>query len=243
MDAVRDNVLNPKKERMSDEEATSHLRTLLFAATDTTSSAILRTLLVLSRHPSIQSRLRDEINEARESAGGDLEYDTIMSLPLLNAVFLETMRLYPPASYVDRVALEDLVLPLAYPITGIDGTPVSQVHVQKGTVITLSLIGVNKHKGVWGDDAPEWKPDRWLSEDGEKVTAVKDERMPGISSHVMTFMDGKRHCLCVPLSLFFSLILLLMMCVQGMEICAAGIEDCHFRVDQVVQVRSSGRSG
>jgi cytochrome P450 len=118
-----------------------------------------------------------------------------MTLPFLNAVFLETMRLYPPASYVDRLALKDVMLPLAYPIKGLDGSMISEIFVPKGTTVTLSLIGVNRHKDVWGPDAEEWRPDRWLDVDSEGKGAIKDDRMPGISSRIMTFMDGKRHCM------------------------------------------------
>lgn len=39
---------------------------------------------------------------------------------------------------------------------------------------------------MWGEDADEWKPERWLNEDGSvRVTATKDadgERFPGVYS-------------------------------------------------------------
>jgi len=176
-----------------EEEATSHFRTLLFAATDTSSSAILRTLLLLAEHPEIQTRVRQEIMEAKSKSGRkDFPYEKLSALPWLDAVYRETLRLHPPASYVDRVALEDTVLPLAFPFAGCDGQKITEVFVPKGTALTVSIVGVNRSEAIWGPDALEWKPERWLS---ELPTSIRDSKMPGVYSHMLTFMDGKRHCL------------------------------------------------
>lgn len=66
--------------------------TLIFAAHDTTSSSLARMLHVLALHPEEQAKLRQEITEAR-SASGDLPYDDLMSLPYLDAVVRESLRL------------------------------------------------------------------------------------------------------------------------------------------------------
>ena len=76
--------------------------TFLIAGQDTTTSAISRVLHLLSLNPNVQERLREEITVARQ-AEGDLEYDTLMSLPYLDAVCRETLRLYPPVSQLQRV--------------------------------------------------------------------------------------------------------------------------------------------
>lgn len=62
-------------------------------ATDTTSSAVSRTLHVLAEHPEVQQKLRDEIIAAR--AGRDqIPYDELIALPFLDAVCRETLRAY-----------------------------------------------------------------------------------------------------------------------------------------------------
>ncbi|KDR74416.1 hypothetical protein GALMADRAFT_250338 [Galerina marginata CBS 339.88] len=189
---IRDYVLPDRPDKVSEQEATSHVRTLLFAATDTSSSAILRTLHLLAEHPDVQSRVRDEILTAKTETDGELSYDKLLSLPLLDAVYRETLRLHPPASYVDRVAMEDTVLPLAFPVTGLDGLTLTEIFVPKGTVLTVSIVGANRNTAVWGTDAAEWNPERWLH---PLPMSVKAGRMPGIYSNMMTFLDGKRHCL------------------------------------------------
>ena len=61
---------------------------------DTTSSALAHALHLLAEHPDVQARLRKEIFEARDAAGGSpLSYDRLTELPYLEAVCRETLRL------------------------------------------------------------------------------------------------------------------------------------------------------
>lgn len=59
---------------------------------DTTASALSRILNLLSQNQAVQSRLRDELTSAYKEASGDLDYDTLMALPYLEAVCRETLR-------------------------------------------------------------------------------------------------------------------------------------------------------
>lgn len=68
------------------------LRTMVFAATDTTSGALSRIFHLLAQHPKAQDRLRKEIVEAR-AKGGDLDYNELSMLPYLDAIIRETLRL------------------------------------------------------------------------------------------------------------------------------------------------------
>lgn len=69
--------------------------------TDTTSSALARTFDLLSQHPDIQDRLREEV-KGWES----MSYDEIVTHPYLEAVCRETLRLYSPAQIVSRVFVQ-----------------------------------------------------------------------------------------------------------------------------------------
>ena len=64
---------------------------LTFAAMDTTSGALARVLHLLSTHLNVQSKLRQEIVDARSR--GNLEYNELVGLPYLDAVCRETLRL------------------------------------------------------------------------------------------------------------------------------------------------------
>lgn len=67
---------------------------LTFAATDTTSGALSRIFHILALHKDVQAKVRKEILDAkRENGGKDLSYDTLVSLPYLDAICRETLRL------------------------------------------------------------------------------------------------------------------------------------------------------
>ena len=65
---------------------------------DTTSNALSIILQLLAEHIDVQDKLREEILKA--SNGGDLDYDTLVSLPYLDAVCRETLRtsVEPPST-------------------------------------------------------------------------------------------------------------------------------------------------
>ncbi|CAA7268267.1 unnamed protein product [Cyclocybe aegerita] len=189
---MRANLFVPKEEQMSEREVLGQITSLTFAATDTTSTAISRTLHVLSQHKDAQDQLRLELREARKENGGeDLPYDTLVHLPYLDAVCRETLRLYPPAGVLHRTAREDVTLPLGTPIKGIDGTDITSLEVPKGTDVYISALGSNRNPELWGPDAHIWKPERWLNPLPESLI---NSRIPGIYSHLMTFLGGGRAC-------------------------------------------------
>jgi cytochrome P450 len=67
---------------------------LIFAGTDTTSSAISRIIHTLALHPDVQEKLRKELKEARDANDSEeLPHDQLVSLPYLEAICRETLRL------------------------------------------------------------------------------------------------------------------------------------------------------
>ena len=77
--------------RNADEWCIYSTRSLIIAATETTSSALSRILHLLSLHPDVQDKLREELERAREE-NEELTYDQLVSLPYLEAVCRETLR-------------------------------------------------------------------------------------------------------------------------------------------------------
>ncbi|KAJ3929338.1 MAG: cytochrome P450, partial [Lentinula lateritia] len=191
---MKENIKASKEDRLDEDEVISqYCSTLLFAATDTTSSALSRLLSLLSKHPDIQEKLRQEVTEARRNNNGeDLSYNELNSLPYLDAVCRESLRLYAPVTSMSRYTLQDTVVPLSKPITGVDGIKIREISVPRGTNVVISLYNANRNEELWGPDANEWKPERWLSPLPE---AVIQARAPGIYSHLMTFSAGARSCI------------------------------------------------
>ncbi|EPQ53108.1 cytochrome P450 [Gloeophyllum trabeum ATCC 11539] len=157
---------------------------------DTTSSALSRMLYLLALNPDVQAKLRQEVREAR--AKGELDYDVLDKLPYLDAVCRETLRLHPPVTTLERRTTKDTVLPLSTPVRGIDGIMIDQIPLAKDTRIIASVLSFNRDKTVWGEDAYEWKPERWLRLTPPGAT---DSKSPGVYSNMMTFSGGIRGCI------------------------------------------------
>ncbi|KAJ3767707.1 cytochrome P450 [Lentinula raphanica] len=190
---MKENMKASQEDQLGEDEVIGQMTTLLFAATDTTSSALSRLLFLLAKHPEVQEKLRQEVIEARRNNNGeDLSYNEINSLPYLDAVCRESLRLYPPVTMEARYTLKDAVLPLSKPITDDDGKEIREVMVPRGTTIFISIYNANRNEELWGPDANEWKPERWLAPLPETVTQA---RVPGIYSHLMTFSAGSRSCI------------------------------------------------
>lgn len=75
----------------------------IFAGHETTTSALSRTLHVLTLNPAVQDKLRNELTEAIKTHGDEMDYDTLMALPYLDAVCREVLRIHPPLAFVSRV--------------------------------------------------------------------------------------------------------------------------------------------
>ncbi|KAK0486622.1 cytochrome P450 [Armillaria luteobubalina] len=170
--------------KMSDKEINSQLGTFVLAAIDTTAGAISWLLYELSRHPEDQMKLREEIAIAKSKASAALTWDDYDGMAWLNAVIKETLRYHPGASVLFHEASQDDVLPLAERIITSDGEPCSEIPISKGQVISASVLPT-----VWGDDAAEWNPCRFLDDRGNKRESL------GTYANLMTFGAGVRGCL------------------------------------------------
>ncbi|KAG0695949.1 cytochrome P450 [Suillus ampliporus] len=173
---------------LSEEEIVAQMRVLLLAGYETTSISLTWALIELSQHPDIQTRLREELL----AFGADPTYDQLKAnLPYLDAVVHEVLRLHPPISEFLRLAVADDVIPLSEPVHTASGEMTDSICVAKGTLITIPAGAINRSFAIWGPDAKEFKPDRWLAEGGisGKAKEVQGHR------HLLTFVDGPRTCL------------------------------------------------
>ena len=82
----------------------------------------------------------------------------------------------------------------------------TEIFIPKGTVVFCALAEANRSKAIWGEDALEWKPERWLNPLPETVT---NARVPGVYSNVLTFSGGSRACMYVFTIYRYSLALLI----------------------------------
>ena len=100
----------------------------------------------------------------------------------LRALLNESLRLYPVVPENDRQAKNDIVLPVG---GGADGK--SPVFVAKGQMAHWSVYAMHRRKDLFGEDADEFKPERWLDRSEQKGLRVGWEYLP--------FNGGPRICI------------------------------------------------
>ncbi|XP_060208688.1 cytochrome P450 704C1-like isoform X3 [Lycium barbarum] len=128
---------------------------------DTTGTTLSWFILMLCRYPVVQEKLAEEIKEATNMKGSttisdfaaNLKEEAIDKMPYLHAVLSETIRLYPAIPVNAKVCLEDDVFP--------DG-----FNVKKGDMVAYPPYAMGRMKYLWGNDAQEFRPERWLDENG-----------------------------------------------------------------------------
>ncbi|OAP60605.1 hypothetical protein AYL99_05607 [Fonsecaea erecta] len=147
------------KEPFTDKELVDQSATILAAGQDTTSVATTWALYLLAHNPQVQSALRVEVQAhlpSPSSSDEPVDAPLIESLPYLAAVCNETLRLFPPAPILRRQVVKP-------------GTVLLGQQLPIGTVVMTSIWGTHRTKSIWGPDAKEFKPERFLqyAEDGK----------------------------------------------------------------------------
>ena len=90
-----------------------------------------------------------------------------------------------------QAACED-VIQLQGPVPTVSGEVVNQITIGAGSSIIIPIKAVNLSEAIWGPDAKEFKPERWLED--EIGLTPKSKEMPGYH-HLLSFIDGPRTCL------------------------------------------------
>ncbi|KAH7371279.1 cytochrome P450 [Pyrenochaeta sp. MPI-SDFR-AT-0127] len=147
----------------------------LVAGSDTTAIAITSILYHLMRTPSAYKKLTAEIDQATEAgflSSPVVQYHEAMGLSYLDACCKEGMRLHPSIA---------LTLPRHVPR---DGRVIAGEWFPEGTRVGVNAAVVQRDKSVFGEDADEFVPERWLDEN-----AVRMER------YLLHFGTGSRSCI------------------------------------------------
>ncbi|GJZ67139.1 cytochrome P450 [Tanacetum coccineum] len=134
----------------------------VLAGKDPIAITMLWFIYELSKHPEVQDRMVKEIKEAinmKEEITNVAEFAarvteaSFENMQYLQAALTETVRLYPALPVDPKICFSDDVLP--------DGCS-----VKKGSVVAFTPYAMGKMKFIWGDDAHEFKPERWIDRNG-----------------------------------------------------------------------------
>ncbi|CAG8700016.1 15178_t:CDS:2, partial [Acaulospora colombiana] len=74
----------------------NELLNILLAGRDTTAALLTFVIYMLSQHPDVEEKLRDEINKTWIDQDEQPTYETVKKMKYLRAVLDETLRLFPP---------------------------------------------------------------------------------------------------------------------------------------------------
>lgn len=137
LDAKYEDGSSMEKEQMIDE-----IMILFTAGHETTSNALTFTCQLLAKNSTYQDKIRQEVLFTENN---ELMSD-LMAQQITKHVLEESMRLYPPAYFIDRMNLED--------------DEFNGMSIKRKTSLLYSVIEIHRHKDYW-DNPMEFKPERF----------------------------------------------------------------------------------
>ncbi|KAI3389292.1 hypothetical protein SNEBB_000028 [Seison nebaliae] len=163
-------VLKDNKSRQ--EQDVDFLATILNifgAGTQTVAHSLGWAMFFISRNLSIQQKCSEEIK--RNIGDNFVKFSDIKLLPYCHATILEIFRLSSVAPLgIFHRAHKDVVY--------------KNYVIPKNTIIFMNIFGVHHSSNTWGDDCDDFRPERFLRDDG--TIEYRNELIP--------FSVGKRSC-------------------------------------------------
>jgi len=143
-----------RNEEVSDAYLRDVMMNFMIAGRDTTACLLSWFFYLLTIHPDVEQKVLEEVDNVIATASENSNnknalYEAIVNAKYLHACLSETLRLYPSVPMDGKFALKDDKLP--------DGT-----FVPAGVGIAYHPWSYGRLKRLWGDDAEEFRPDRWL---------------------------------------------------------------------------------
>jgi len=121
------------------------------AGFETSSTTTAFALYELAMQPKLQNILREELLEALKKSNGQISYDMTWSLPYLDMVVSETLRMYPPLGYLNRMAVQTYKVP-EYNLV-----------IEKGTPVYISMLGLH-YDPAYFPNPNKFDPERFNEE-------------------------------------------------------------------------------
>ncbi|KAF2103222.1 cytochrome P450 [Rhizodiscina lignyota] len=157
----------------SSDEIDGHIITMITASSHTLTSTMTFALHYLASNLSVQRKLREEIYNYIPDPAIELTPNHLRSMTYLNAVFSEVLRLEPAARSIPRIAVRD--------------ADIGNMHVLAGEELLAPVRSIHRREDVWGEDAQEFRPERWIDDiSGRGGATDKTSFMP--------FSHGPRSC-------------------------------------------------
>jgi cytochrome P450 len=135
-------------EPFSREELIDQLGVLFLAGHETSASALTWVFYLLATHPDLVRRVRAEVREV--CGEGPVEFEHTKRLVFTRNIFRETLRLYPPITFLPRVATE--------------ATTIGDFKVKRGALVMVAPWVLHRHQRYWKNphlfDVDRFSPER-----------------------------------------------------------------------------------
>ncbi|RCI14671.1 hypothetical protein L249_6785 [Ophiocordyceps polyrhachis-furcata BCC 54312] len=138
---------------------------VLFASRETSGALLSNLWFFLSRHADVWHKLQAEVATLK---GQEPSHTQVEGLKYLRAVIDEVLRLQPIVPYQEKMAVEDTMLPRG---GGPDGS--APTFVKKGEVVAWLLTAMHRRRDFYGDDADDFRPERWLDDEATGAKALR----------------------------------------------------------------------
>ncbi|KAL3098642.1 hypothetical protein niasHS_000429 [Heterodera schachtii] len=142
------------EKRCTFEENAVQLLMFLLVGFDTSANTLSLVCHALALHAEVQAKVQEEIDSV--CFDEDPTYEQLSQLKYTEAVVKETLRLLPIATNVmNRTCCQT--------------TTLGDITVEKGTAVVCDILSLHHDKTVWGEDADEFRPERWLEAGGHQL--------------------------------------------------------------------------
>uniref|UniRef100_A0ACD5T9W7 Uncharacterized protein n=1 Tax=Avena sativa TaxID=4498 RepID=A0ACD5T9W7_AVESA len=129
-----------------DDFVVDNCKNIYFAGHETSAVTATWCLMLLAAHPEWQERARAEVLEVCGGAS-EPDFDMVARMKTLGMVVQETLRLFPPSSFVVRETFRDMRL--------------GKLQAPKGTYLFVPVSAVHHDKASWGPTASRFDPGRF----------------------------------------------------------------------------------
>ncbi|KAI1826860.1 cytochrome P450 [Xylaria intraflava] len=141
-----------KGEPLGLEELTAEALTQLIAGSDTTSNSSCALLYYVARTPGVLEKIQRELDAAIPDSNTKVpDYESIRNLPYLEAAINEALRIHSTSG---------IGLPRQIPETS-PGIDLHGHYFPPGTILSVPTYTIHHSKEIWGDDADDFRPERW----------------------------------------------------------------------------------
>ncbi|KAH9022345.1 cytochrome P450 [Lactarius pseudohatsudake] len=168
-------IQNQSKHDLSEREQAWLVGTMVSVGGETTSTTLLWWVLAMLAYPEVQTRAHVELDEVVGSARPPTFAD-LPSLPYIRAMVKEILRWAP-------------TVPLGMPHVSTEDDWYEGMFIPKGTGCLQNMRTLNFDPEVYGSNAMDFDPARYLDENGQAMTLLEGRK----AGH-MSFGFGRRIC-------------------------------------------------